>query len=152
MSTTPKTWAQRGKEALAAVAPTIDTNVPEGVTLRGGEKKLEPIQYYNFTAPKPGNTRAKQIQVGDTFYGTYEGFVTFEAKRGPMYTYKIRTEKGLEGVPGCAQLNNELKDKQPLGSKLYLKYNGKVETKTGVNAGAPQHNFTIGDFIVDEQN
>jgi hypothetical protein len=129
-------WAQRGKEALATVSA-----VPAGMKkIGGGGGDLEPIQFYAFNTPKNPESKTKVLVKGTAITGTYEG--SFVGKQYGNTTHKIRTESGIAGLPGTAQINRDLANVAQ-GTKVQVVYTGKAKVKTGNNAGKEFHSFDI---------
>jgi hypothetical protein len=143
-------WAQRGKEALAAVSA-----VPEGMEVRNSKTDLEPIEFYCYSTPRNPASKSIVFEPGQNATGIYEGSVVEKDGQGnPVKTelgqtkyrfHKIRVEGDkvpLKGFSSCAALNNEL-PKIPNGTKVYLERLPNGMTKTGKNAGKPQNTFKI---------
>lgn len=137
---TPKasSWAQRGKEAQAA----ITTTVPPGFKLRGGGGDLEPIvAFYSYNASRNPTEKSRTFAKGDVFQGTYEGKYESKVYAGAL-THKVRTAEGLLGLSGSAQLNKYL-DGVATGTEVQIMYKGKEQIKTGPAAGKSAHGFQV---------
>lgn len=91
-----------------------------------------------FWNPKPeGN---KNCNVGHEFKGMYVGVQTFNSDTGPYDKFKIKTVDGkLWGLKDVKILREALEKLQP-GDAVYIKYNGKVKPKKGMNM---YHDFDI---------
>lgn len=134
---TPKTnWAQRGKEAQAA----IQTTVPAGFRVVGGRGE-DYVAFYSYNIPKTQTDKSRIFAKGDTLQGLYQGAV--ESKNYPgTFSHKLRTAEGLVGISGCAQLNRLLTE-IPNGTEVQIVYKGKETIKTGLSAGKQAHGFQV---------
>jgi len=127
-------WAQRGKEALAAVSA-----VPEGMKkIRGGGEEI--VTFYRFTTPTTPIPKAGVMETGQTITGAYAG--SYENKKFGNLVHKVKTDKGLVALPNAAQLNNALKGIVE-GTQVAVTYLGKKPIKTGKFAGKLSHTFDI---------
>lgn len=130
-------WANRTKTAANA------TNISEANLVDvGGSSKFENVsKYYGYTTPKEGRTNSAQLQEGDTFLGTYEGF--FIGKQYGTKTYKVRTnEEGLIGITGSGLLNKLMESVNP-GATVKIVYRGQETMEKGKYAGRKAHAFTV---------
>lgn len=126
-------WANRVKQDLSAT--------PLRELKRVGGSLPEINTYYQYTAPKAGAPEsAKQLQIGTTIAGTYEG--SFATKKHGTVFYKINTAAGLVAVQGSGQLN-KLMGRIPQGSEVQIVYQGREAIKKGNFAGVLAHSFQV---------
>lgn len=129
-----------GKVDTKAALSTVDAGDGWETVAGGG---LEPVAgYYSFKAPatpKPG-LKYNVLEIDTTIQGFYEG--TFPKKAGFGTTHKVRTDAGLFGVGGTAQLDRALAGVKN-GTEVMIIYRGKTRIKTGPNAGKLSHNFIV---------
>lgn len=127
-------WSNRTKEDLKEVA--------DGELQSVGGEGFDPIStFYRFVAPKKaGATPTKVLAKNDTFEGSYEG--SFKGGTYEQVTYKIRTDEGLIGLPGCGQLD-KLMSKVATGARVKIVYRGQEAIKAGKWAGRPAHTFAV---------
>lgn len=139
MSNVKTNWAQRGKEAQAAInVPTL----PPGFKSVGNSGDLEPIvAYYSYNAPKNPTEKSRTFAKGDTFQGTYDGMYESKVYEGAL-THKVRTAEGLIGLSGSAQLNKLLTNVAQ-GQEVFITYKGKETIKSGPAAGKSAHGFQV---------
>lgn len=138
MSTKNTKWANRTKDALAAV-PTSAVVVKNDGFEDVGTNNFEPIvAYYQFTVPK--SDRGRQINVGDEFIGSYDG--SFKGKTYGNLTHKLKTAEGIIGLPSAGQLDKLLGQVAP-GTLVKVTYKGKQLIKDGKFAGKQAHGFSV---------
>lgn len=107
----------------------------------GGGKDFEPItMYYQFNEPRTPRENVGVINEGDVFEGTYEG--SFIAGEYDKMTHKVRTSKGLIGLPDSGQLN-KLMAVVATGATVKVEYKGKEEIQSGKWKGRLAHNFIV---------
>ncbi len=131
--TNTTSWANRTKEALAEVA------VPKAGLRAVGTNFEEITTYYSFSVPKKEG-KGKHYPAGTEILGTYQG--SFTDKTYGKVTHKVKTDAGLVGLPGCAQLN-KLLEQVADGATVQVIYRGKNEIQSGKYAGKHAHSFIV---------
>lgn len=131
-------WANRTKEALAAVPTSAVTTVNDGFEPVGANNFEPIVAYYQFTTPK--SDKGRQINVGDEFIGVYDG--SFKGKTYGNLTHKLRTTEGIIGLPSAGQLDKLLGQVAP-GTTVKVTYKGKQQIKEGKFAGKTAHGFSV---------
>lgn len=137
-----KSWAQRGKEAVAAtVAPAIV--IPDGFKKTGGNSTGSPDRSehtYRFAPPvrRALGEDETVLNPDDTLIGEYIG--SFKDSYDKTY-YKFRQETGpkadLNGkvvaIHGVTSLSMRMED-IPLNKRTFFGYIGRGQAKPGKNA------------------
>lgn len=131
--TATSNWANRTKAALS----TVDASNLKPV---GGGSLEEIATFVQFTTPKAGATKARQLNKDESVQGTYEG--SFTTKKFNTKYYKIREAGNLVAVQGTGQLN-KLMDKVVEGAEVKITYRGKEKIAKGAMAGKDAHSFFV---------
>lgn len=126
-------WANRTKQALAAV-PASELKPVGGGTLE------EISTFVQFTTPKAGAPKARQLNKNESVQGKYEG--SFVTKKFNTTYYKIREGGALVAVQGTGQLN-KLMAKVAEGAEVKITYRGKETIEKGPMAGKAAHAFYV---------
>jgi hypothetical protein len=133
MSTNQTNWAQRNKDALAAVA--AEPEMKRAATNSGTGAVNA---FYQFTEPeKEGN---KQLLKGDTIEGVYLGSPVSKTYGNPFH--KIQTTEGIIALPSASSLNKQIATVAQ-GAKVKVVYGGKEKMTGGKYAGKSTHVFEV---------
>jgi hypothetical protein len=130
---TNTSWANRGKQAIAATPARTFKPV-------GGGSNERILAFYRFTEPKKPSPLARVLTQGAVIEGTYEG--SFKDQFEKM-NHKVRTSEGLVGLPGCGRLDKAF-SQIAQGALVQVTYNGKNEITSGPGAGKSAHSFDVG--------
>lgn len=125
-------WANRSKAALS----TVDASNLKPVN-GGGE---EIATFVQFTTPKAGSTKARQLNKDESVQGKYEG--SFVTKKFNTTYHKVREGGTLVAVQGTGQLN-KLMEKVAPGAEVKITYRGKEAIAKGPMAGKSAHSFLV---------
>jgi hypothetical protein len=131
-------WANRQKEALAAVTPAAPAGMKR-ITGSGGEGNGSVDIFYRFTPSTTGN--GVVLEKGNTVEGTYLGSPVTKMYNKPFH--KIRTANNeTVALPSAGQLDKAMA-KLTVGTNVKVIYNGRTKITTGRFAGKEAHLFEV---------